>query len=131
MEKKYRADNGLNGFTWIMLLLLLSGMLIYQVMTNENVWFIILWYPFIFMAILTQTVKEYAITESLEIRFIVPYLRKTINIPPENIVSIRQIKKNQIRIDKKRGFEILKVKEEDLAALMSDLKEQNPLIVLE
>ncbi len=80
--------------------------------------------------ILSTTIKEYVITELnfLEIRFVLRLFSKNRRIAVGDIIGLQKIKKNQLRIDKVRGFEVLRVKESDMDALIAELKDRNPRI---
>ncbi len=41
---------------------------------------------------------------------------------------MKKLKKNLLRIDKVRGFEVLRVNESDIDSLIAELKERNPRI---
>lgn len=80
--------------------------------------------------ILSTTIKEYVITELnfLEIRFVLRLFSKNRRIAVGDIIGLQKIKKNQLRIDKVRGFEVLRVKESDMDVLIAELKDRNPRI---
>ncbi len=80
--------------------------------------------------ILSTTIREYVITELnfLEIRFVLRLFSKNRRIAVGDIIGLQKIKKNQLRIDKVRGFEVLRVKESDMDALIAELKDRNPRI---
>jgi hypothetical protein len=46
------------------------------------------------------------------------------------MVGLKKIRKNQLRIDKVRGYEVLLVNASDIDALMAELKERNPRIII-
>jgi hypothetical protein len=79
---------------------------------------------------LSTSIKEYVITELnfLEIRFIVKFFSKNKRIAIGDIMGMRKLKRNQLQIDLVRGFEILRVKESDIDALIAELKDRNPRI---
>jgi hypothetical protein len=47
------------------------------------------------------------------------------------MVALKKIRPNQLRIEKVRGFEVLRVKPSDIDTLIADLKERNPRIVVD
>lgn len=132
MDKKYRADNGLVNFFWGIVALALLGILIYRIMKGGNIWPASIYLGFNFVFILSTTIKEFVITEMnfLEIRPILKLFNKTRRIPIGDMVGLKKIKKNQLRIDKVRGFEVFRVKESDIDALIAELKERNPRIII-
>ncbi len=89
-----------------------------------------IYFAFAIIFILSTTIKEYAVTELnfLEIRFILRLFSKNRRIAIGDIIGLQKIKKNQLRIDKVRGFEVLRVKESEMDALIAELKERNPRI---
>lgn len=132
VEKKYRADNGLGNVFWGITALVLLGILVYRVVVahQENIWAVAFYFAFTIVFILSVTIKEYAITEKnfLETRFVLKLFSKNRRIPIGDMVGLKKVKKNQLRIDKVRGFEVLRVKEKDMDALIAELKERNPRI---
>jgi hypothetical protein len=46
------------------------------------------------------------------------------------MVALKKLSQNQLRIEKVRGFEVLRVKRSDIDALIADLKERNPRIII-
>ena len=85
---------------------------------------------FVVILSISTTIKEYVITELnfLEVRFVLKLFSKNKRIAIGDIIGMRKIKRNQLRIDLVRGFEILRVKESDIDALIAELKERNPRI---
>ena len=81
---------------------------------------------------LSTTIREYAITELnfLEIRYVLRIFSKNRRFAIGDMVALKKIKKNQLRIDKVRGFEVLRVRETDIDALIAELKERNPRIII-
>lgn len=132
MEKKYRADNGLGNVFWGIAGVALLGMLIYRIAQGGNVWPASIYLGFTLVFILSTSIKNFVITELnfLEIRPILKLFNKTRRIPIGDMVGLKKIKKNQLRIDKVRGFEVFKVKESDIDALIAELKDRNPRIII-
>ncbi len=131
MEKKYKAKNGLGTFLWgIAAILLLGIILYYWYEGSKNVWTYILYFVFAILFSVSTTIKEYAITELnfLEIRFVLKLFAKNRRIPLGDIIGLKKLKKNRLRLDLIRGFEILKVKESDMDALIAELTDRNPRI---
>lgn len=130
MEKKYRADNGLGNFFWGIMAVVLLGILVYRVVHKESLWTEGLYFAFTVVFILSVTIKEYAITDQnfLEIRFVLKLFSKNRRIAIGDMVGLKREKKNQLRIDKVRGFEVIRVKEKDMEALIAELRERNPRI---
>ena len=129
-EKKYKAYNGSVNIYWGIFIFVLVGYTIYRYYNAESVWSYIFYIIFTILFTLSFTIKEYVITELsfIEIRFQLSFLTKKKRIPIGDIVGMRKLKKNQLRLDLVRGFEILTVKESDLDALMAELKDRNPRI---
>jgi len=121
VEKKYKADNGLGNLFWGIVSLFLLGVVIYRFRHGERIWMDFIYFAFAIVFILSTTIKEYAVTELnfLEIRFVLKLF---------DIVGLQKIKKNQLRIDKVRGFEVLRVNKADIDVLMAELKDRNPRI---
>ncbi len=132
MEKKYRADNGLGNVFWGIAGVALLGMLIYRIAQGGNVWPASIYLGFTLVFILSTSIKNFVITELnfFEIRPILKLFNKTRRIPIGDMVGLKKIKKNQLRIDKVRGFEVFKVKESDIDALIAELKDRNPRIII-
>lgn len=111
---------------------MLLAILIYRVVVahQENIWAVVLYLTFTVVFILSVTIKEYAITEKnfLEIRFVLKLFSKNRRIAVGDMVGLKRIKKNQLRIDKVRGFEVIRVKEKDMDALIAELRDRNPRI---
>lgn len=130
MEKKYRADNGLGNILWGIVSLILLGVVIYRFRHGESIWIDFVYFAFAIVFILSTTIKEYAITDLnfLEIRFILNLFSKNRRIAIGDIIGLQKTKGNQLRIDKVRGFEIIKVRSADRDALIAELKERNPRI---
>lgn len=129
-EKKFKADNGNAGVFWGVLIFILLGYIIYGFINSDRVWSMILYLAFAIVFTLSITIKEYAITELnfLEIRFLVKFFTKNKRIAIGDIIGLKKLKNNQLRIDLVRGFEILKVKGTDIDALIYELRERNPRI---
>ena len=132
MEKRYTADNGFGNVLWGILAVVLLAILIYRVVVahQENIWAVVFYLTFTVIFILSVTIKEYAITEKnfLEIRFVLKLFSKNRRIAVGDMVGLKRIKKNQLRIDKVRGFEVIRVKEKDMDALIAELRDRNPRI---
>lgn len=108
----------------------LLGILVYRVVHKESLWTVGLYFVFTVVFILSVTIKEYAITNQnfLEIRFVLKLFSKNRRIAIGDMVGLKREKKNQLRIDKVRGFEVIRVKEKDMDALIAELRERNPRI---
>jgi hypothetical protein len=130
VEKKYKADNGLGNLFWGIVSLFLLGVVIYRFRHGERIWMDFIYFAFAIVFILSTTIKEYAVTELnfLEIRFVLKLFSKNRRIAIGDIVGLQKIKKNQLRIDKVRGFEVLRVNKADIDVLMAELKDRNPRI---
>lgn len=132
VEKRYTADNGLGNVLWGILAVVLLAILIYRVVVahQENIWAVVFYLTFTVIFILSVTIKEYVITEKnfLEIRFVLKLFSKNRRIAVGDMVGLKRIKKNQLRIDKVRGFEVIRVKEKDMDALIAELRDRNPRI---
>jgi hypothetical protein len=81
---------------------------------------------------LSTTIREYVITDLnfLEIRYVLKIFSKNRRFAIGDMVAMKKIKKNRLRIDKVRGFEVLSVRESDIDALIAELKERNPRIIV-
>ncbi|RNC63724.1 hypothetical protein [Proteiniphilum sp. X52] len=130
MEKRYKADNGLGNLFWGIVSLFLLGVVIYRFRHGERIWMDFIYFAFAIVFILSTTIKEYAVTERnfLEIRFVLKLFSKNRRIAIGDIIGLQKIKKNQLRIDKVRGFEVLGVNEADIDGLIAELKGRNPRI---
>jgi hypothetical protein len=120
-EKKFKADNGPIIVYWVAFTVLLLGFVIYGY---------IFYMIFALLLLLSVTIKEYAITELnfLEVRFVLKIFIKSKRIAIGDIVGLKKQKKNQLRLDLVRGFEILRVKESEIDALIAELHDRNPRI---
>lgn len=129
-EKKYKADNGPANIYWGVFILVLIGFVIYGYINSERVWTNILYIVSALIFSLSTTIKEYVITELnfLEVRFFIKLFTKNKRIAIGDIVGLKKHKKNQLRIDLVRGFEILRVKESDIDAIIVELRNRNPRI---
>ena len=129
-EKKYKANNGLSNIFWGIFIIILLVFIIDGIINSERVWTNILYIVFAVIFSISTTIKEYVITELnfLEVRFILKFFAKNKRIAIGDIIGMKKLKKNQLRIDLVRGFEILRVKESDIDALIAELKERNPRI---
>ena len=129
-EKKYKANNGLSNIFWGIFIIILLVFIIDGIINSERVWTNILYIVFALIFSVSTTIKEYVITKLnfLEVRFILKFFAKNKRIAIGDIIGMKKLKKNQLRIDLVRGFEILRVKESDIDALIAELKERNPRI---
>ncbi len=111
---------------------MLLAILIYRVVVahQENIWAVVFYLTFTVVFILSVTIKEYVITEKnfLEVRFVLKLFSKNRRVAIGDMVGLKIIKKNQLRIDKVRGFEIIRVNKKDMEALIAELRERNPRI---
>jgi hypothetical protein len=132
MEKKYKADNGMGNLYWGIAALVLLGMIVYRYMHAESVLSYILYFGFAILFMLSTTIRKYTVTELnfLEIHFVLTLFAKNRRIAIGDMTGLKKIKKNQLRIDKVRGFEVLRVKASDIDELIAELKERNPRIVI-
>ncbi|HBT86858.1 MAG: hypothetical protein PHO13_01650 [Fermentimonas sp.] len=130
MDKKFKADNGLGNLFWGALALVLLIIIVYKFYDWSNIWSNILYFVFTILFIMSTTIKEYVITELnfLEIHFLFKLFSKNKRIPVGDILGIKKQKKNQLRLDLVRGFEVLRVKQSDIDALIAELTERNPRI---
>ena len=129
-DKKYKANNGLGNLFWGIFIIILLVFIIDGIINSERVWTNILYIVFALIFSESTTKKEYVITELnfLEVRFILKFFAKNKRIAIGDIIGMKKLKKNQLRIDLVRGFEVLRVKESDIEALISELKDRNPRI---
>lgn len=130
MDKKFKADNGLGNLFWGALALVLLIIIVYKFSEWSNIWSYVLYFVFTILLIMSTTIKEYIITDQnfLEIRLVLKLFSKNKRIPVGDILGIKKQKKNQLRIDLVRGFEVLKVKQSDIDEMISELIERNPRI---
>lgn len=131
MDKKFKADNnGLGNLFWGVLALVLLIIIVYKFSEWSNIWSYVLYFVFTILFIMSTTIKEYIITDQnfLEIRLVLKLFSKNKRIPVGDILGIKKQKKNQLRIDLVRGFEVLKVKQPDIDEMISELIERNPRI---
>jgi hypothetical protein len=130
VDKKFKADNGLGNLFWGALALVLLIIIVYKFYDWSNIWSNILYFVFTILFIMSTTIKEYVITELnfLEIHFLFKLFSKNKRIPVGDILGIKKQKKNQLRLDLVRGFEVLRVKQSDIDALIAELTERNPRI---
>lgn len=133
MEKKFKADNGLANIFWGVAAVMLLAFLVYRLFIDEAVWNLIIYFSFTIFFMLSVTIKEYAVTETnfLEIRFLLKILTRNRRIAIGDMVALKKISSNQLRIEKVRGFEVLRVKASDLDALIAELVNRNPRIVVD
>ena len=129
-DKKYKANNGLSNIFWGIFIIILLVFIIDGIINSERVWTNILYIVFAVIFSISTTIKEYVITKLnfLEVRFILKFFAKNKRIAIGDIIGMKKLKKNQLRIDLVRGFEILRVKESDIDALIAELKDRNPRI---
>lgn len=132
VEKRFKADNGIGNLFWATLALILLVAIVLNFSERSSFWSYVLYFAFIIIFILSTTIKEYAITELnfFEIRFVLKLFSKNKRIPIGDILGLKKQKKNQLRIDLVRGFEVLRVKESDIDAMITELKERNPRIIV-
>lgn len=132
VEKKYKADNGLGNIFWGMAAVMLLALFLYRFTRGGEVWSILIYFTFTLLFMLSTTIREYAVTQLnfLEIRMALSLLSKNRRIAIGDMVALKKIRKNQLRIEKVRGFEILRVRESDIDALIAELKERNPRIIV-
>lgn len=130
MEKKFKAYNGIGNIYWAALALVFLIIIIYKFSEWSNIWSYILYFVFAILFIMTTTIKEYAITELnfIEIRFVLRLFTKNKRIPVGDIVGLKKQKYNQLRIDLVRGYEVLRVKQSEIDAMIAELTERNPRI---
>ena len=129
-DKKYKANNGPANIFWAIFIIILLGFIIDGLINSRRVWPDILYIVFAVFFSLSTSVKGYVITELnfLEIRFVIRLFTKNKRIPIGDIIGMKKLKRNQLQIDLVRGFEILRVKESDIDALIAELKDRNPRI---
>lgn len=130
MERKFKANNGLENLLWIIVALFLLGVIIFRFIDSQSFWFDIIYFVFAILFILSTTIKEYVITELnfIEIHFVLWLFSKKKRIPIGDIVGLKKLKNNQLQLDLVRGFEILRVNKSDIDLLIAELKERNPRI---
>lgn len=130
VEKKFKADNGIGNIFWALLALVFLVIIITKFYEWSNIWSTIIYFIFTILFILTTTIKEYAITELnfIEIRFILRLFVKNKRIPVGDIVGLKKVDKNQIRLDLVRGFEILRVNQSEIDEMIAELVKRNPRI---
>ena len=133
MEKKFKADNGLANIFWGVAAVMLLALLVYRLIIGEEVWNLIIYFSFTIFFMLSVTIKEYAVTDVnfLEIRFLLKILTRNRRIAIGDMVALKKLSPNQLRIEKVRGFEVLRVKASDLDALIAELVNRNPRIVVD
>lgn len=133
MEKKFKADNGLANIFWGVAAVMLLAFLVYRLFIDEAVWNLIIYFSFTIFFMLSVTIKEYAVTDVnfLEIRFLLKILTRNRRIAIGDMVALKKLSPNQVRIEKVRGFEVLRVKASDLDALIAELVNRNPRIVVD
>jgi len=133
MEKKFKADNGLANIFWGVAAVMLLALFVYRLIIDEAGWNLIIYFSFPIFFMLSVTIKEYAVTETnfLEIRFLLKILTRNRRIAIGDMVALKKLSPNQLRIEKVRGFEVLRVKASDLDALIAELVNRNPRIVVD
>lgn len=133
MEKKFKADNGLANIFWGVAAVMLLALFVYRLFIDEAVWNLIIYFSFTIFFMLSVTIKEYAVTDVnfLEIRFLLKILTRNRRIAIGDMVALKKLSPNQLRIEKVRGFEVLRVKASDLDALIAELVNRNPRIVVD
>ncbi len=112
---------------------MLLVLLLYRIFKGGEVWNLVIYFVFTIVFMLSVTIKEYAVTNLnfLEVRFLLKLLTRNRRIPLGDIVAIKQISVNQLKVEKVRGTEVLRVKASDLDALIAELKERNPRIIVD
>lgn len=132
MEKKFKADNKLGNIFWIITSIVLLTILIYKYISGDGFMLTAIYFGFTIVFILSTTVKEIVITENgfVEIRFVLKILNKNRRIPIGDMVAVKKMKPNQVRVDKVRGFEVFRIKSTDTDAFITELKERNPRIIV-
>lgn len=130
MENKFKADNGIANLYWGLLALGLLTLIVYRFLEGSTIWQYILYFAFAVLFILTTTIKEYVITELnfIETKFYLMLFSKNKRIAVGDIVGLKKLKSNQLRIDLVRGFEILRVNKSDIDAFIEELIDRNPRI---
>lgn len=133
MEKKFKADNGLANIFWGVAAVMLLALFVYRLFNDEAVWNLIIYFSFTIFFMLSVTIKEYAVTDVnfLEIRFLLKILTRNRRIAIGDMVALKKLSPNQLRIEKVRGFEVLRVKASDLDALIAELVNRNPRIMVD
>lgn len=133
MEKKFKADNGASNIFWGVAAVMLLVLLLYRIFKGGEVWNLVIYFVFTIVFMLSVTIKEYAVTNLnfLEVRFLLKLLTRNRRIPLGDIVAIKKISVNQLKVEKVRGAEVLRVKASDLDALIAELKERNPRIIVD
>ena len=133
MEKKFKAANGLAYIFWGVGAVLLLALFVYRLIIDEAGWILIIYFSFTIFFMLSVTIKEYAVTDVnfLEIRFLLKILTRNRRIAIGDMVALKKLSPNQLRIEKVRGFEVLRVKASDLDALIAELVNRNPRIVVD
>lgn len=133
MEKKYGADNGVSNFLWGLVAVSILSLLIFRLFNGGEILNLIVYFLFTVFFMLSVTIKEYAVTHLnfLEIRFVLNILSRKKRIAIGDIVAVRKLSPNRLRVEKVRGVEMLRVRSSDIDELMADLKERNPRIVID
>lgn len=132
MEKKFKADNGVANIFWGIAAVMLLLLFIFRFTQREEVWNILIYFLFTLVFMLSTTIREYAVTKLnfLEIRMLLKLFGKSRRIAIGDMVALKKVKKNQLRIEKVRGFEVLRVKKSDMDALIAELRVRNPRIIM-
>jgi len=112
---------------------MLLAFLLYRLINGGVVWNLIIYFSFTILFMLSVTIKEYVVTDLnfLEIRFLLKLLTRNRRIAIGDMVALKKLSPNQLRIEKVRGFEVLRVKRSDIDALITDLVERNPRIIVD
>ncbi len=120
----------MGNFFWGIVALGLLGIIIYKFVNGQAILTFSIYFLFAILFILSTTIKEYVITEVnfLETRFVLKLFMKNRRIAIGDIIGLKKLKKNLLRVDKVRGFEVLRVKESDIDTLIAELRERNPRI---
>ena len=132
MNRKFKPDNRPIHLFWIFLFALIVGMIFFRIYVDKN-WSALISFTVTSLFIMMVTIKEYRVTEQnfLEIHYLLHLFTKPRRIAIGDMVSITKLKKNALRIDKVRGFEVLRVKSSDMDAFIAELTDRNPRIIFQ
>lgn len=100
---------------------------------KEIDWFYVILFITYPVFILSTTAREFQVTDNNKLKIIsyVNCISKPTIIEIDKIVALKKIKNDRLRIDHKKGFHILRLKEPDRSLLADELKKRNPTIVLD
>lgn len=100
---------------------------------KEIDWFYVILFIAYPVFILSTTAREFQVTDNNKLKIIsyVNCISKPTIIEIDKIVALKKIKNDRLRIDHKKGFHILRLKEPDRSLLADELKKRNPTIVLD